>query len=101
MTNYQQTEDIYKKVNYPYKKPLEKLDFESRTKKVPDESGVYYQLSSLHSAGLVPDGFIEEQKGVKYLLQHANQIIRKTVDGGEWLESRQTWIAIDRIDNKE
>ena len=102
MTNYKQTEDIYKNANYPYKKPLEQLDFESWTKKVTGESGEYYQPSSLHSAGLVPDGFIEEHKGIKYLLQHVNQIIRvKTVDGREWLESRQTCIAIDRIGNKE
>jgi hypothetical protein len=37
MTNYRQTEAIYKNANYPYKKPLEQLDFESWTKKVTDE----------------------------------------------------------------
>jgi hypothetical protein len=35
--NYKQTEAIYKTANYPYKKPLEQLDFESWTKKVTDE----------------------------------------------------------------
>jgi hypothetical protein len=34
MTNYRQTKAIYKNANYPYKKPLGQLDFESWTKKV-------------------------------------------------------------------
>ena len=61
MINYKQTEAIYKTLQKTTKTTrLWKLDKEGNR-----WNGVYYQPSSLHSAELVPDGFIAYNTWIK------------------------------------
>jgi hypothetical protein len=45
--NYKQTEEVYRKSQFPYKRSLEQIDIENWMSKVTNEAGDYHQLDTL------------------------------------------------------
>ena len=69
-------------------------------------TGDYYQADNLITRDMVPEDWQpphvdSKGKPLKYPVKHTNSIIRiKTMDGKEWIKSRQMWYGLDQAGNE-
>src|SRR5215208_2921843 len=93
------TEEAYRKAGLQYTKPPQQIKEEKWYAQVTNQhTGDFLQPETLKLAGLVPDTY---ENNKKYPIKTLNALIRlRTVDGKEWILSRQMWTGLDRLGNE-
>jgi len=100
MTNYQKAQEVIEKAGLIYNKSAEQLKEGKWFLNVKNpRTEEYFQWHDLKQVGIDPPDEIAAKR--RYPIKVVNSIYRvQSLDGKEWLMSRQTWTGLDRNGNE-